>query len=512
MQQFPMRFNGLILLGGLLTWICTPTGLAQQNYCIPGAPCNTWTPRINSITFEGNVNGNFVSASTNSISLGCGSNFVGYSDFSNYSTSAFDANQNIGLKVEVEGDGPIALGVWVDFNNNNNFTDPGEFVVNSAPAYFNVQNVNFQIPSSVCHFQKTRIRVRVQKNLALTILDACTNHSNIGLAGETEDWSIQFNNPNAQIDVLASASGPLSFCDGENVTLTASGADNYMWNNGYNVSSAIISFPGQYYVVGRSNNGCRDTSNIFNVEVFPRPIVTINQSSPIKICFGDSITLSANGAETYVWSTGNYGQTETFAVDGVYNVIGRDSNDCYSFSNDFTINTKNKLISQPSDYYGEISGNAQFKVQSNSNNYQWQFRNNGVFQNINNTNLISGTNSSTLNFQNLTNLYHNSVFRCIYRQEECIDTTKNAKLIIESLGSEKLENDFFSITPNPALTEILIKFKAQYRGELKIIALNGRVIRKIVVDSSELKIDVSELTPGLYYLNLDKGTIPFVKL
>lgn len=508
-----MRFNGLILLGGLLTWICTPTGLAQQNYCIPGAPCNTtWTPRINSITFEGNVNGNFVSASTNSISLGCGSNFVGYSDFSNYSTSAFDANQNIGLKVEVEGDGPIALGVWVDFNNNNNFSDPGEFVVNSAPAYFNAQNVNFQIPSSVCHFQKTRIRVRVQKNLALTILDACTNHSNIGLAGETEDWSIQFNNPNAQIDVLASASGPLSFCDGENVTLTASGADNYMWNNGYNVPSAIISFPGQYYVVGRSNNGCRDTSNIFNVEVFPRPIVTINQSSPIKICFGDSITLSANGAETYVWSTGNYGQTETFAVDGVYNVIGRDSNDCYGFSNDFTINTKNKLISQPSDYYGEISGNAQFKVQSNSTNYQWQFRNNGVFQNINNTNLISGTNSSTLNFQNLTNLYHNSVFRCIYRQEDCIDTTKNVKLIIESLGSEKLENDFFSIVTNPALTEILIRFKTQYRGGVKIIDLNGRVLREMAVDTTELKINVSDLTPGRYYLTFDKGTVSFVKL
>jgi hypothetical protein len=488
--------------------------MIAQTYCIPGAPCNTtWTPRINSITFEGNVNGNLVSASTNSISIGCGSSSFGYSDFSNFSTNAFDANQNLNLKIEVEGEGPISLGVWIDFNNNNSFIDPGEFVVNSSPAYFSIQNVYFQIPSSVCHFQKTRIRVRVQKNYALTIWDACTYHNNIGLAGETEDWSIQFNNPSAQLNVLANATGPLAFCEGGSVTLTASGADNYIWNfNGISLPSAHIFTSGQYYVVGIDNNGCRDTSNILNVEVYPRPIITINHGSPIKICFGDSITLSASGAESYVWSTGKNGPSETFANDGVYNVIGRDSNDCYGFLNDFIIQTKNKLISQPTDYYGEISGNAQFKVQSNSTSYQWQFRNNGVFQNINNTNLISGTISSTLNIQNLTNLYHNSVFRCIFRQEECIDTTKNVRLIIESLGSEKLENMFFSIAPNPALTEIFVSFKSKYSGEIKIIDLNGRIRRKIVADFKELKIDVSELPSGLYYLTLDKGTIPFIKL
>ncbi len=81
-------------------------------------------------------------------------------------------------------------------------------------------------------------------------------------------------------------SGPLSFCEGGNVTLTAPEADSYQWQLGnQNIDGAtsrnlLVSQAGSYRAVATNNNLCAVTSTAVNVSVQPLPIAIITMNGP----------------------------------------------------------------------------------------------------------------------------------------------------------------------------------------------------------------------------------------
>jgi hypothetical protein len=69
-----------------------------------------------------------------------------------------------------------------------------------------------------------------------------------------------------------SASGPLSFCNGGNVTLTASSAASYLWSTGATTQSIVVTDTGSYTVTTADANGCAATSAATNVtRIVPPP-------------------------------------------------------------------------------------------------------------------------------------------------------------------------------------------------------------------------------------------------
>ena len=125
-------------------------------------------------------------------------------------------------------------------------------------------------------------------------------------------------------------------CVGNQVTLNASGAINYTWNN--SASNGVAFIPSQtttYIVTGTDVNGCSNTDDVL-VTVLSLPIVTAG--SDATICDGSNITLTANGSATsYTWNNG--------VVDGVafmpiqtatYTVTGTSANGCTA-TDDITI-------------------------------------------------------------------------------------------------------------------------------------------------------------------------------
>lgn len=124
--------------------------------------------------------------------------------------------------------------------------------------------------------------------------------------------------------VSISASGPVWFCPGGSVTLTATGANSYSWNNGPTSSTQLVTQSGTYFAIG-SSNGCSDTSNILTTVVFPAPTAsfTVSQSgngivnftntsigaSVSSWNFGDGSTLSSSNSPSH-----QYTGTGTFAV------------------------------------------------------------------------------------------------------------------------------------------------------------------------------------------------------
>lgn len=123
------------------------------------------------------------------------------------------------------------------------------------------------------------------------------------------------------------AGSDVEVCDGDQVTLSASGANTYSWNNGINDGTAFTpSTSLTYTVTGTDVNGCTNTDNV-NVTVNSNPIV--NAGTDVAVCDGDQVTLNASGASSYSWDNGvNDGTPFTPATTQTYTVIGTDGNGC----------------------------------------------------------------------------------------------------------------------------------------------------------------------------------------
>ena len=127
--------------------------------------------------------------------------------------------------------------------------------------------------------------------------------------------------------VTITAGGPTTFCQGGSVTLTASGAVSYLWSTGATTSSITVAATGNYSVVGTDANGCSNSASI-GVTVNPLPTISITAGGPTTFCQGGSVTLTASGGVSYVWSTGATTSSITVSAAGHYSVVGTDANGC----------------------------------------------------------------------------------------------------------------------------------------------------------------------------------------
>ncbi len=126
------------------------------------------------------------------------------------------------------------------------------------------------------------------------------------------------------------ASGPLNFCPGESVTLSAPAGYSYLWSNGATTQSITTTAAGSYTVTV-SQNGCSSTSAAQVVAVGSSPPATVTASGPATFCQGGSVTLSAPAGYTYLWSNGSTAQSITPTSTGSYSVTVT-ANGCSSTS------------------------------------------------------------------------------------------------------------------------------------------------------------------------------------
>jgi len=121
--------------------------------------------------------------------------------------------------------------------------------------------------------------------------------------------------------VTITGNGPLAICPGQQVVLTASGADTYVWAGGQNGASITVDTPGTYTVTGTDACGTADGS----VEVTQASGIVVTISGNTSVCPGGSTTLTASGATSYLWSTGEFTPSITVNAPGLYSVNGSSS-------------------------------------------------------------------------------------------------------------------------------------------------------------------------------------------
>lgn len=98
-----------------------------------------------------------------------------------------------------------------------------------------------------------------------------------------------------------------SVCQGSSFSFTAGGAATYTWGPPAGLSTtsgsmvtATPSASSTYTAIGQTG-GCYSLPQFATLNVQPNPTITLAASSP-TMCYGSSVTFTANGASSYTWS------------------------------------------------------------------------------------------------------------------------------------------------------------------------------------------------------------------
>jgi hypothetical protein len=142
----------------------------------------------------------------------------------------------------------------------------------------------------------------------------------------------------------AAVSAASAICLGDTTALNASGASTYLWMPGNLIGSSVNVTPNAtttYTVTGTDVNGCVSSDTV-SVTINSLPVVAA-VSTVGSICEGQSDTLLASGAQSYLWSTGGFAAQEVVAplTTTTYSLTGTDINGC---SNTATVTVNVNLL------------------------------------------------------------------------------------------------------------------------------------------------------------------------
>ncbi len=153
----------------------------------------------------------------------------------------------------------------------------------------------------------------------VTAANGCTSTA-------TTEVTIDNTSPTASI----SGSQNLS-CNITSVTRTASGGISYSWSNGLGTNAAAnISTAGTYTVTVIAANGCTSTATTEVTIDNTSPISSISGSQNLS-CAITSVTRTASGGTSYVWSNGlGTNATANIRTAGTYTVTVTAANGCTS--------------------------------------------------------------------------------------------------------------------------------------------------------------------------------------
>ena len=127
-------------------------------------------------------------------------------------------------------------------------------------------------------------------------------------------------------------SGATTFCQGNNVTLSAPTGLTYNWSNGSTTQSINVSQTGSYTVTVSSGGNCTAASTATAITVNAAPTASISAAGATTFCAGQSVTLSAPGGLNYSWSNNATTQSITAQQTGSYKVTVTDGNSCTAAS------------------------------------------------------------------------------------------------------------------------------------------------------------------------------------
>ncbi|WP_179353434.1 S8 family serine peptidase [Winogradskyella vidalii] len=447
-----------------------------RSKCADGST-SSYTSSVNFTTTEvqlnyctstsSNVNDEFISrVQIGTINNSSGAQF--YSDFTNISTN-LTQGQIYTVTVTPTWTGTTyaeGYSVWIDYNNDGDFSDAGEQVFSQAATQTSPVSGSFTIPSGT-HSGNTRMRVSMSYNAVPTACQSFTY-------GEVEDYTVNLigGTPDTTAPVITlNGDSTINFEVGDTYTeLGATATDNI---DGSLTSSIVIT--------GTVNTNVAGTyTKYYNVsDAAGNPATQLTRS--IVVTEGDTVSCSDvslsitfdNYPEETAWSIKNASGT-TVASGGTYGSqadgstltidVGCLDDGCY----DFVI----------TDAYGDgiccSYGNGSYTLTNSDTGII--LASGGQFTSSQTTNFCLGNSNSNLN--------------------------SNPGTIADN------PNQYFNVYPNPVKQTLNVELLGYEAQTYEIVNMLGQVVAEGRYTST---INVSQFDSGVYILKLNIGEKTKVK-
>ena len=208
-----------------------------------------------------------------------------------------------------------------------------------------------------------------------------------------------------------SANGPLTFCPGGSVTLTANSGTSYQWSPGGQTTQSItVTSGGTYTVTVASSGGATAVSSPVVVSTSGTgQTPTVSASGATSFCPGGSVTLTASSASSYQWSTGATSQSITVTSSGSYTVT-TGSGSCTATSAPISVNASAMPATPTISASGSLSlcaGSVLVLTSSSANGYLWS--NGATTRSI----AVSGSGNYSVNAYSGPNCYATSATKTV---------------------------------------------------------------------------------------------------
>lgn len=159
------------------------TGCAVRSFTTGAVYC---IPTHSSACSSGDLINTFTLSTLNNSNSGCNNSSTSYT---NFPSSSFTTSLMLGsaytMTMQAGSAYSQGFGVWIDWNQDMDFDDTGEFVYASPTYATSLFSTSITVPSFALAGQ-TRVRVRCNYNATVTSTQSCTALS----WGETEDYTI----------------------------------------------------------------------------------------------------------------------------------------------------------------------------------------------------------------------------------------------------------------------------------------------------------------------------------
>ena len=196
-----------------------------------------------------------------------------------------------------------------------------------------------------CDGQSTILSFSAAPNVAYTWLannQALTNTNDTLVVDETGLFGLAFVNntlactdttnilqitENSYPDNSITASGPLSFCVGTALTLSAANADTYLWSNGDTTQNISLNSATSISLL-ISSNGCEAASDTLSIETFELPTVSAGNDTTICENFLPLTLVGEASSNQVLWSTGSNSLFTQISQAGTYTLSATSTEGC----------------------------------------------------------------------------------------------------------------------------------------------------------------------------------------
>jgi hypothetical protein len=322
-----------------------------------------------------------------------------------------------------------------------------------------------------------------------------------------------------------------SICSGASITISATGANTYIWNNGITNGVAFNPTATATYIVTGTSNGCIGTDQVVvTVNNLPNVNAGVDQS----ICLGQSVTLVASGATTYTW---NQNITNGVAFEPTstltYTVVGTNPMGCIA-TDQVTVTVNNPPIVNAGIDQSICLGQSVTLAASGASTYTWnQNVTNGVAFNptstatysvtgtsngctatdqvtvtVNNSSASTvtetATNSYTMNGQTYT---QSGTYTQVIGNVFGCDSTITLILTINTSGLDEL-NQGVHIYPNPSTKFLTIELGIDGHQTYMIYDASGKALLEGELTTATSIVNIEALAPGYYSLKIGELAHP----